>query len=126
MSNLFSREVLTNPEVLTFINQNLLFWACSVNTGEGYRVSQALRDNAHPFLAMIVLREGRMTVVARYLFQIVLAESCCCSLYCYYKNKILFVFKRMEGAVDGSELLRRLRTVIKENEICLTAARAER
>ena len=33
---------------------------------------------------------------------------------------------RMEGAVDSTELLRRLRTVIKDNEICLIAARAER
>lgn len=32
----------------------------------------------------------------------------------------------MEGSVDASELLRRLRTVIRDNEICLTAARAER
>ncbi|KAK6626449.1 hypothetical protein RUM44_008922 [Polyplax serrata] len=93
----FCRDVLTNSEVITYINQNLLFWACSIYTGEGYRVSQALRDNSHPFLAIIVYREGRMTVVAR-----------------------------MEGAVDPVELLRRLRAVIKENEICLTAARAER
>lgn len=93
----FCREVLSDPDVVAYVNQNLLFWACSVNTGEGYRVSQALRESTYPFLALIVLREGRMTVVAR-----------------------------MEGAVDSAELLRRLRTVIKDNEICLIAARAER
>lgn len=61
----FCREVLSDPDVVTYINQNLLFWACSVNTGEGYRVSQALRESTYPFLALIVFREGRMTVVAR-------------------------------------------------------------
>ena len=32
----------------------------------------------------------------------------------------------MEGAVDAEELLHRLRAVVKENEVCLAAARAER
>ena len=40
-------------------------WACSVDSVEGYRVSQALRENTYPFLAVIVQREFRMTVVGR-------------------------------------------------------------
>ena len=30
-----------------------------------FAVSQALRENTYPFLAVVVLRENRMTVVAR-------------------------------------------------------------
>ena len=44
---------------------NVLFWGCSVNTPEGYRVSQALRESTYPFLAVIVLRQNRMMVVGR-------------------------------------------------------------
>lgn len=75
----------------------MLLWACNVNTGEGYRVSQILRERTYPFMAVIVMRDGRMTVVAR-----------------------------MEGAVDGPELARRLRSVMHENEANLVAERAER
>ncbi|KAL0275366.1 UNVERIFIED_CONTAM: hypothetical protein PYX00_003230 [Menopon gallinae] len=92
----FCRDILSNPDVVSYINQHMLFWACSVNTGEGYKVSQTLRESNYP-VAVIVLREGRMTVVAR-----------------------------MEITVDAIELVRRLRMVIKDNEICLIAARAER
>lgn len=42
----------------------MLFWACSVNTGEGYKVSQTLKESNYP-VTVIVLREGMMTVVAR-------------------------------------------------------------
>jgi hypothetical protein len=48
-------------------------WACSVNSLEGYRVSQALRENTYPFLAIIVQREFRMTVVGRYTGKISVA-----------------------------------------------------
>jgi len=62
---LFYRHTLPHPEVINYINSNMLFWACSVTTSEGYRVSQALRENGYPFLAVIVLHDGRMTVVGR-------------------------------------------------------------
>jgi FAS-associated factor 2 len=63
----FYRYTLPHPEVINYINSNMLFWACSVTTSEGYRVSQALRENGYPFLAVIVLHDGRMTVVGRYV-----------------------------------------------------------
>lgn len=47
------------------IRENMLFWACSVSLPEGYRASQALRENTYPFLALIVLKNNRMTIVAR-------------------------------------------------------------
>lgn len=93
----FCRLTLPDPEVINYINTNMLFWACSVTTSEGYRVSQALRENGYPFLAVIVLHDGRMTVVGR-----------------------------LEGPVEPRELIARLRTIVSDNEVALIAARAER
>uniref|UniRef100_T1JCR2 UBX domain-containing protein n=1 Tax=Strigamia maritima TaxID=126957 RepID=T1JCR2_STRMM len=93
----FCRSTLRNADLIQFVNINTLFWACSVRSPEGYRVSQALRENSYPFLAVIVLRENRMTVVAR-----------------------------IEGIMKPVELLTRLRQVLSENEGSLIAARADR
>lgn len=64
----FCESVLAHPVVISYINRNnLLFWACSVNLPEGYRVSQALHENTYPFLALIALKDNnRMTVVRKY------------------------------------------------------------
>jgi FAS-associated factor 2 len=63
----FCSTVLTHPEVINYINRNkLLFWACSINLPEGFRVSQALRENTYPFLALITLKDNRMTVVKKF------------------------------------------------------------
>lgn len=96
-TNKFCRQTLCNPEVIEFINSNCLMWACSVDSLEGYRVSQALRENTYPFLALVVQREFRMTVVGR-----------------------------IEGFVEPECLLQRLRTIISDNEAFLVAARADR
>uniref|UniRef100_A0A4W3JXR4 Fas associated factor family member 2 n=1 Tax=Callorhinchus milii TaxID=7868 RepID=A0A4W3JXR4_CALMI len=61
----FCRTTLCSPDIVSFINTRMLFWACSTSKPEGYRVSQALRENTYPFLAMIMLKEQRMTVVGR-------------------------------------------------------------
>lgn len=60
-------------------------------------VSQALRENTYPFLAMIVLKNSRMTVVAR-----------------------------IEGAIGAAELVQALGAIKEDNEMYLIAARAER
>nr|CAH0106701.1 unnamed protein product [Daphnia galeata] len=96
-TNKFCRQTLCNPLVMEFINSNCLMWACSVNSLEGYRVSQALRENTYPFLAIIVQREFRMTVVGR-----------------------------IEGFIGPEALVERLRTTISDNEAFLVAARADR
>ncbi|XP_066992860.2 FAS-associated factor 2 isoform X2 [Anabrus simplex] len=93
----FCRYTLPCPDVISYVNSNMLFWACSVTSSEGYRVSQALRENGYPFLAVIVLHDGRMTVVGR-----------------------------LEGPVEPHELIHRLQTIVRENEVALIAARAER
>ncbi|KAK7469954.1 hypothetical protein BaRGS_00036058 [Batillaria attramentaria] len=93
----FCRSTLCDPQVVSFLNTNMLVWACNTGSPEGYRVSQALKENTYPFLGLIVLRDNRMTAVAR-----------------------------IEGPIGPAELVTRLETVMRENEASLVAARAER
>ncbi|KAH9380890.1 hypothetical protein HPB48_012512 [Haemaphysalis longicornis] len=99
----FCRDVLSYRPLIEFINGNMLFWACSVNYSEGYRgkwhcsLSQALRENTYPFLAVIVLREHRMTVVGR-----------------------------LEGLMQPDTLIQRLQQIMADNEAALISARLER
>ncbi|XP_064597373.1 FAS-associated factor 2-like [Liolophura sinensis] len=93
----FCRETLGSTEVIDFINSTMLFWACNVNSPEGYRVSQALKEYTYPFIALIVLRDNKMTVVLR-----------------------------IEGPISGPDLIGRLTRVMEDNEPSLVAARADR
>lgn len=94
----FCSSVLPNNNVISFLNEsNILFWACEQDTNEGNRVATALQANAYPYVAVVVLRESRMTLVGR-----------------------------MEGPVSPEEFIRRLRSVFEANEAYLIAARAER
>lgn len=93
----FCRNTLGNNDVINFINSSMLFWSCNTNSPEGYRVSRALRENTYPFLALIVLRQNKMTVVAR-----------------------------IEGPIGPVELTQRLGRLMNENETSLVAARADR
>ncbi|XP_015113162.1 FAS-associated factor 2 [Diachasma alloeum] len=91
------RISLTNTELIRFINTHTLFWACNIKSGEGYKVAEALKSGTYPFLALIVLKENRMTIVGR-----------------------------LEGTPSVSELMLRLKTIIDNNEINLIQARHER
>lgn len=94
----YCSQTLCNPELCEFINtHNLLFWACSVETAEGQRVSMALRETTYPFLAVIVLRQGKMMLVGR-----------------------------VEGFIPPEELMERLEAIIRDNEAYIVAARADR
>ncbi|XP_050027193.1 FAS-associated factor 2 [Dermacentor andersoni] len=93
----FCRDVLSYQPLVDLINGHMLFWACSVNYSEGYRVSQALRENTYPFLAMIVLRDHRMTVVGR-----------------------------LEGLMEPDTVIVRLQQIMADNEAALITARMER
>lgn len=64
--NICYRNTLGNAELIRFINTHTLFWACNVQSGEGYKVSEALKAGTYPFLALIVLKDNRMTIVGRY------------------------------------------------------------
>ena len=73
-------------------------WGCSVESPEGYRVAQSVgASRKYPLLCVVVLRENRMTIVAR-----------------------------IEGGCSPELLLKRLRQVLGDNEIYLIRARADR
>ncbi|KAG9339301.1 hypothetical protein JZ751_023855 [Albula glossodonta] len=93
----FCRNTLCTEEVLTFINTRMLFWACSTSKPEGYRVSQALRENVYPFLAVIVLKDRKMTVVGR-----------------------------LEGLIQPEDLINQLNFILEANQPFLTSERLER
>ncbi|XP_005993440.1 FAS-associated factor 2 [Latimeria chalumnae] len=93
----FCRNTLCRPEVINFINTRMLLWACSTNKPEGYRVSQALRENTYPFLAMIMLKDRRMTVVGR-----------------------------LEGVIQPEDLINQLTFIMDANQTYLVSERLER
>uniref|UniRef100_A0A672K281 FAS-associated factor 2 n=1 Tax=Sinocyclocheilus grahami TaxID=75366 RepID=A0A672K281_SINGR len=93
----FCRTTLCSEEVLTFINTRMLFWACSTSKPEGYRVSQALRENTYPFLAMIMLKDRKMTVVGR-----------------------------LEGLIQPEDLINQLTFIMEANQTYLMSERLER
>ncbi|EDL41153.1 UBX domain containing 8, isoform CRA_d, partial [Mus musculus] len=96
-SDEFCRNALCAPEVISLINSRMLFWACSTNKPEGYRVSQALRENTYPFLAMIMLKDRRMTVVGR-----------------------------LEGLIQPDDLINQLTFIMDANQTYLVSERLER
>ena len=94
----FCREVITHPNFVSFIQEkNVLFWSCSIGLPEGSRVSLALRERAYPYLALIVLKDNRMTVV-----------------------------QKIEGFVTLDRSLAVLSEAITDNEASLVVVRAER
>lgn len=93
----FCRQTLASQEMADFLSDKILF-GCSLDSKEGYRVSQALRVNAYPVLAVIVLRQNRMMIVGR-----------------------------QEGHCgDAQRLVDRFNAVVADNEAFVVAARADR
>ncbi|PIK58140.1 putative FAS-associated factor 2 [Apostichopus japonicus] len=93
----FCRTTLANDDVTNFVNEHMIFWAASVDTPEGYRVSRALKENTYPFLALIVLRNSKLTVVLK-----------------------------IEGPIEPEDLVAKLTRGMRDNEGYLVAARQER
>ncbi|BFZ11435.1 hypothetical protein BsWGS_14473 [Bradybaena similaris] len=94
----FCREILCKERFVGFVNSRMIVWACSTDGPEGQCVSRALGQMNHPFLAVIVLRENQMSVVARF-----------------------------EGHVPGVlELMAQLEQVMARSQSSLIAARAQR
>ena len=46
-------------------SRDCLFWAVAIDSEEGARVSYILRETRYPFLALVMLRGSRMTVINR-------------------------------------------------------------
>lgn len=129
--HLLSRNTLCDPEVIRYINTHTLFWACNVKSGEGYKVAEALKSGSYPFLALIVLKDNRMTIVGRYVRLIylhILKQTFCISFqYSRFNlHKLIFLSYRLEGAPSSTDLMSRLQTIIERNEINLIQARRER
>jgi len=93
----FCRNTLSNPEVIEYINRNMLLWACDVAYPEGYRVSHSINARAYPILVIIALRDNKMTIMGR-----------------------------LEGDCTPEEILARMRRVVGDNERWLNAARHDR
>ncbi|XP_015789758.1 FAS-associated factor 2 [Tetranychus urticae] len=94
----FCTNVLSHQLVINYINRNkLLFWGCSVDSREGYRVSVLLRASTTPFLALFALKDNRMNVVRTFF-----------------------------GPTSVERLLSNIQQAIEENEGSLIAARLER
>ncbi|KAJ8683205.1 hypothetical protein QAD02_018997 [Eretmocerus hayati] len=91
------RDTLGDSTLIRFVNTHTLLWACNIKSGEGYKVAEALRSGTYPFLAVIVLKDNKMTIVGR-----------------------------MEGIPSPSELTSRLQAIIDSNEINLIQARQDR
>lgn len=91
------RNILSQPQVITYVNTNFFFWACGIKSGEGNRVAQLYKTSHYPYLAVVVLKDSRMTIVSR-----------------------------MEGFCDANTLIQRLSSVVAEYEINLVQARADR
>ncbi|KOX79838.1 FAS-associated factor 2-B [Melipona quadrifasciata] len=49
------RNTLGNLQIIQYINIHTLFWACNVQSGEGYKVAEALKSGSYPFLAVIYI-----------------------------------------------------------------------
>ncbi|KAK9885214.1 hypothetical protein WA026_010718 [Henosepilachna vigintioctopunctata] len=96
-AEMFCRQTLNSPEVMTFVNTHFLFWACDANCNEGRRVRGVIRTSTFPSVSVLVLRDGRMTVVGR-----------------------------VEGFHDSDTLLQRLASIVMDFEINLVQARAQR
>lgn len=93
----FCRNTLSNPEVIEYVNRNMLLWACDVSSPEGYRVSHSINARSYPLLVIIGLRDNKLTVMGR-----------------------------SEGDCTPDELLNRMQRVVGDNERWLNAARHER
>lgn len=93
----FCRHTLSDATVCDYVSRNMLFWACDVATPEGYRVSHSMAARAYPLIVIVGLRSNKMMVMGR-----------------------------LEGGCGADELLRRMRQVVDENEVWLSAARADR
>lgn len=96
-ANSFCRNALSDDLVIEYINRNMLFWACDIASPEGYRVSHSIGARSYPTMVIVALRANKMIIMGR-----------------------------LEGDCTATELLRRLQTVITDNDVWLSQARAER
>ena len=96
MSICFS-ETMTNPDLIEYLRNSVIFWGCSKNLPEGLKVYNALKVKRCPFLGVIVHKNSRMTLISK-----------------------------IEGPVTAAELMLQLSGLIAEHEQDLVVARFEK
>lgn len=114
--DLFCQNTLSNPEIVRYINNNFLFWACSSKSEEGRRTMKAVWPTRFPFMALLVLKENRYNLGNN---------------WAAHGNQTKWIFRmtivgRLEGNSEPDLLLQRLRTIVNEFEMNLIQARADR
>lgn len=64
----FCTKTLIHPEVISYLNCNnsIIFWSINIESNEGARVSSIVSEYSYPFLALICLRDNRMTIVRKF------------------------------------------------------------
>jgi FAS-associated factor 2 len=95
--NTFATETMTNPDLVEFLNNSVLFWSCSKNLPEGHKVFNALKAKRCPFIGVIVYKHSRMTLVSK-----------------------------IEGPITAAELMLQMSNLIAEHEHDLIVARNDR
>lgn len=94
----FCRDTLADPRIIEYLSQNMMIlWGSDISTPEGYRVANTIGGRNYPNILVICLRNNKMMVVGR-----------------------------SEGNCNVTELLRRLKSIVAENEIYLIQHRNDR
>ncbi|XP_065844048.1 FAS-associated factor 2-like [Oscarella lobularis] len=94
----FCRDVVCSSGFVEYVERNnVIMWACDVNSHEGFRASQVMRESAYPYLAVICINDSQMAIVGR-----------------------------IEGYIGCDELLARLVEILENNEPSLVVAREEK
>lgn len=56
----FCRDILGDPHLSSFIDDNFVMWGGSIKYAEGYRLSNALRASRYPFMAVLLCQRESM------------------------------------------------------------------
>ncbi|CDS42619.1 FAS associated factor 2 [Echinococcus multilocularis] len=107
----FCRDTLLDPILLDFLNntEQLLFWACNVNSAEGYRVSQTLREHTYPFIGVVGL-----------------SSNPAYSQTSFGPPTRMALLGRIEGLTSAPILIQHITKIVNDHQGILVAERAER
>ncbi|KAH9282717.1 FAS-associated factor 2 [Echinococcus granulosus] len=107
----FCRDTLLDPILLDFLNntEQLLFWACNVNSAEGYRVSQTLREHTYPFIGVVGL-----------------SSDPAYSQTSFGPPTRMALLGRIEGLTSAPILIQHITKIMNDHQGILVAERAER
>ena len=91
-----------------FLNEHFVCWAGSVNSSEGFRLSNVLGASSFPFLAVLSNNNiGGMTILDRV-------------------EGLIAKHPLPKGVIEAEDLISRLTTALENHGAALTSARIER